>query len=140
MSNSIEKQEFEEPSEELDKLAEQIVGSAYQVHKNLGPGLLERFYRDSMVFELEDRGLKVDKEVSIPIFYKGKRLDGHYIIDLLVEDNIIVELKTVEELSKLHKAQLNTYLKISGHRLGILINFNSTVVEIKRVLNKIEKQ
>ncbi len=140
MSECAEKPGFEEPSEELDKLAEQIVGSAYQVHKNLGPGVLERFYRDSMVIELEDRGLKVDKEVQFPVFYNGRRLDGHYVIDIVVEDKIVVELKTVEELSKLHKAQLNTYLKICRCRLGILINFNTTVVEIKRVLNKIEAQ
>ncbi|MGA9139636.1 MAG: GxxExxY protein [Methanocella sp.] len=113
-----------EPSEVLDKIASQIVDSAYTVHLKKGPGLLERIYRDCLLIELRKRGLKVEREVHVPVYYDDILLDGDYILDLIVENQIVVELKTVEQLSDLHRSQLKTYLDISGCHLGFLINFN----------------
>ena len=137
MLDEIQKPRSKEPSEELNLIAEKVVRSAFQVHVNIGPGLLERFYRDSLIIELKKRGLKVEKEVPIPIYYEGVLIEGYYILDIIVEDKLVIELKTVEELSKLHKAQLRTYLRLSGHHLGLLINFNSILIKdgIKRVVN-----
>jgi GxxExxY protein len=134
----LEKRQYKEPSEELDKLAEIVARSALQVHTKLGPGLLERFYRDSLVIELKRRCVKVEKEVPIPVYYDDIRLEGYYVLDLLIEDKLVVELKTVDEMTDLHKAQLRTYLRISGRHLGLLINFNSTLIKtgIKRIINE----
>jgi GxxExxY protein len=125
-----------EPSEALDKIASQIVDSAYTVHRNKGPGLLERIYRDCLIIEMEKRGLKVGKEVHVPVYYENIQLDSDYVLDLIVENQIVVELKTVEQLSELHRSQLRTYLDITGCRLGFLINFNCILVKdnIKRVI------
>jgi GxxExxY protein len=98
--------------------------------------LLERFYRDMLIIEIEKKGLKVEKEVHMPIYYDDIRLEGDYVLDLLVEDQIVVELKIGEELTPLHKAQLRTYLDISGCRLGLLVNFNCILIKnnIRRVI------
>jgi GxxExxY protein len=128
--------QFEEPPVTLDKIVNKIVDAAYKVHLNKGPGLLERFYRDALIIEIKKKGLKVEKEVHMPVYYDDVRLEGDYILDLIVEEQIVVELKTVEQLTPLHKAQLRTYLDISGCRLGLLVNFNCILIKdnIRRVI------
>lgn len=108
----------------INGLSYKIIGSAIEVHKNLGPGLLESVYQTCLVNELEMRGLKVQSQISIPILYKGKDLGGNLKLDLLVEDLIIVELKAVEEMIPLYQAQLLSYLKLTGKPKGLLINFH----------------
>ncbi len=101
-----------------------IIGCAIEVHKQLGPGLLESVYQTCLVDELKMRGLKVQSELGIPILYKGKNLGGQLRLDILVEDIIIVELKAVEEMIPLYQAQLLSYLKLTGKPKGLLINFH----------------
>jgi GxxExxY protein len=128
--------QFEEPPESLDKIVNKIVDASYKVHRKKGPGLLERFYRDMLIIEIEKKGLKVEKEVHVPVYYDDILIEGDYVLDLMVEDQIVVELKTVEQLTPLHKAQLRTYLDISGCRLGLLVNFNCILIKdnIRRVI------
>ena len=118
-------------------LSKYIIGAAIEVHKELGPGLLESVYEACMVEELESRGLRVKNQESIPVVYKGKKLGKEFVLDLLVEDEIIVELKSVEELKTVHEIQLLTYLKLANKKLGLLINFNVPILTkgIKRKIN-----
>jgi len=126
-----------ELSEELNNLSYQIIGCAIEVHRILGPELLESAYQNCLIFELKKAGLKVEKEISLPIVYKGMKLDYGYRIDLLVNNQIVIELKTVEELTDVHKAQVLTYLKLGDFPLGLLINFQSKILKnnIKRYIN-----
>jgi GxxExxY protein len=121
--------------EETDKVATTIVDSAFRVHSSLGPGLLESVYEVCLVHELTKRSLKVERQVALPVLYDGIRLDGGLRMDLLVESCVVVELKAVEDLHPVHKAQVLTYLKLSGHRLGLLINFNVSLIKdgIRRI-------
>lgn len=112
-------------SQETERVATEIVDAAYKIHKTLGPGLLESVYEACMVHELRRRKLKVQKQVHLPVSYEGIRIDSGLRLDLLVEDSVIVELKAVEALLPLHKAQVLTYMKLSNFRLALLINFNS---------------
>jgi GxxExxY protein len=118
-----------------------IIGAAIQVHSALGPGLLESAYTACLFNELEELGLKVKKEYPLPLQYKKTTLDVGYRIDLLVEDKIVVELKSVEELNDLHLAQMITYLKLANCEIGLLINFNVLKLKdgIKRVANNYKK-
>lgn len=109
---------------ELNEITGQIVDAALKVHKALGPGLLESAYQACLKYELEKRGLRVASQVEQPISYEGVTIDVGYRLDLLVEDAVIVELKSVEELHPVHKAQLLSYLRLSNKRIGLLINFN----------------
>jgi GxxExxY protein len=102
----------------------EIIGAAIAVHRALGPGLLESTYEACLVYELTQRGLKVERQKELPVRYHGVQLDCGYRIDLLVEDTIIVELKAVDKLEPIHEAQLLSYLKLSGIKIGLLINFN----------------
>jgi len=111
-----------------EELSEQIIGAAIEVHRALGPGLLESAYKICLMQELTLRGIRFQSEVMLPVRYKGIELDCGYRIDLLIEDKIILELKAVDALTKVHEAQLLTYLKLSGKRVGLLINFNSPVL------------
>ena len=111
---------------ELNELTYKIIGCAYNVHKALGPGLLESTYEKCLCFELEKLGIKYEKQKELPINYKGITIDNGYRIDILVEDKIVIELKSVEILQPIHSAQLTTYLKLSQKQLGLLINFNVT--------------
>jgi GxxExxY protein len=113
-----------------------IIGACIEVHKHLGPGLLESAYEECLAYELELRGLRFARQKPIPIVYKDVQLDCNYQIDLLVEDSIILELKAVETLLPIHEAQLLTYLKLTDLRLGLLINFNvpKLVHGIKRLI------
>jgi len=108
----------------FDKITETIIGGAIAVHRALGPGLLESAYEACLGYELVDRGLSVERQKALPVKYRGVNLDCGYRIDLLVEEIIIIELKAVEKIDPIHKAQLLSYLKLSGCKLGLLINFN----------------
>jgi len=111
---------------ELNDISEKIIGAAIQVHRTLGPGLLESTYEACLKYELEKRGLKVLSQVGLPVIYDGMKIDLGYRLDILVEDAVIVELKAVTTVTPLHEAQLLSYLKLSGKHLGLLINFNVT--------------
>nr|MBS0037438.1 GxxExxY protein [Saprospiraceae bacterium] len=114
-----------------------IIGAAIEVHRQLGPGLLESSYQHCLYHELRSRGVSVRKEVPLPIVYRGEKLEAGYRIDLLVEDKVIVEVKSAEALADIHIAQVLTYLKLKDKKLGLLINFNNLLLKdgIKRVLN-----
>jgi GxxExxY protein len=114
---------------ETDEVASKIVDAAFAVHKALGPGLLETVYEVCLLHELSKRGLKAERQVSLPVVYDNFRLDAGLRLDLVVEKQVIVELKAVEALLPIHKAQLLTYLKLSGYRLGLLVNFNSALMK-----------
>ena len=110
----------------INDITYKIIGCAYEVHKILGPGLLESTYETCLCYELEKQGLKFEKQKELMINYKGNTLNNGYRIDILVEDSIVLELKSVENLLPIHTAQILTYLKLSEHNLGLLINFNVT--------------
>ncbi len=122
--------------ERSNQLAEHIIGSAIEVHRQLGPGLLESIYEKAMVIELANRGFKIQQQVLVPVFYKGTYLNQELKLDLLVEDLVIVELKAVDKLAPVHNAQLLTYLKLKKLWLGLLINFNEPIVSrgVRRVV------
>jgi GxxExxY protein len=121
---------------ETDEIASEIVDAAFAVHSALGPGLLEGVYEACLLHELNKRGLKTERQVSLPVVYDGLRLDAGLRLDLVVEDRVVVELKAVEALLPVHKAQVLTYLKLSGHRLGLLVNFNTPLIKqgIQRIV------
>ena len=114
---------------ELNEISEKIIGAAIQVHRTLGPGLLESTYEACLKYELEKRGLKVLSQVGLPVVYDGMKIDLGYKLDILVEDAVIIELKAVTTVTPLHEAQLLSYLKLSGKHLGLLINFNATLLK-----------
>ena len=124
--------------DELNKITEAIIGAAIEVHRNLGPGLLESAYRECLRYELLQREYEVLQEVPLPLIYKGVKLDCGYRLDILVNDAVIVEIKSVESLAPIHEAQLLSYLKISGGKIGLLLNFNVKMLKhggIKRLAN-----
>ena len=116
-------------SSETDAIAKQVVDAAYAVHRALGPGLLESVYEICLVHELVKRGLNVERQVSLPVVYDSLRLDAGLRLDLVVERQVVVELKAIEILLPVHEAQLLTYLKLSWYRLGLLINFNVSLIK-----------
>jgi GxxExxY protein len=120
-----------------DKISSIIIGCAIDIHRTFGPGLLESAYRECLFYDLKERGLSVVKEKPMPIVYKEVKLDHGYRMDLLVENKVVVELKTAEAINDVHIAQLLTYLKLGDYRLGLLINFNSKLLKdgIKRIIN-----
>ena len=128
--------EYEPISAEVERLATEVVDAAYKVHKTLGPGLLESVYEVCLAHGLRKRGIAVQTQVTLPVVYQGTRLDAGLRLDMLVGGEIVVELKVVEEMKPLFESQLLTYLKLSGHRLGFLINFNVPVIKdgIKRLV------
>jgi GxxExxY protein len=121
----------------IPRLTEKIIGAAIEVHRHTGPGLLESAYEECLCFELSKRALHFRRQVLLPVSYKGIKLDCGYKIDLLVEDSVVLELKTVDHLLPIHSAQLLTYLKLSGKPIGLLINFNEPVLKngLKRLVN-----
>ena len=121
--------------EELDSITKQVIGGAIDVHRALGPGLLESVYETCLASELIDRGIRVERQKGLPVTYKEITLESGYRLDLLVNDKVIVEIKAVELLSPLHKSQLLTYLKLSGLRVDLLINFN--VPELRKGVQRI---
>lgn len=120
-----------------NELSKRIIGYAIEVHKSLGPGLLESAYQECLYYELINNGLKVEKEKPMPIVYKDVKLDHGYRIDLLIENKVVVEIKTVEAFTDVHTAQVLTYLRLGNYRLGLLINFHVTLLKngIKRIIN-----
>jgi GxxExxY protein len=120
-----------------EAIGKQIIDCCFEVHKNIGPGLLESVYEICLLDELRLKKLKVENQVKLPVIYKGKVLEKDFYIDLLVEDLIIIELKSVEQLIPVHEVQLVTYLKLANKKLGFLINFNVSMMKdgIRRKVN-----
>ena len=118
-------------------IAEIIVDACFKIHTTLGPGLLESVYESVLAYELQKRGLSVVRQLALPVVYEGNVLDEGFRIDLMVENLVIVELKSVETVVPVHKKQLNTYLRLSGKRLGLLVNFGSNLIKdgITRIAN-----
>ena len=116
-----------------------MVDAAYKVHVALGPGLLESAYEAALVFELHRRGLSTARQVLVPIFYESTLIESGFRADLIVQDSVIVEIKSVEAISAVHKKQLLTYLRLSGRRLGLLINFNVRLIKdgITRIVDNL---
>lgn len=114
---------------EIEVLTEKIIGCAIEVHKTLGPGLLESVYRECLTLELLAHGLKLERGRPVPLEYKGEPIQNKFILDLLVEDCIVVELKAVERLHPIHQAQVITYLKLTGCPAGLLMNFNDVTLK-----------
>ncbi len=125
-----------------NQLTEKIIGCAIEVHRVLGPGLLESAYEECLCYELAQDGIDFSRQVPLPVVYKGIRLDCGYRIDVVVDDLVVVELKTVERLLPIHDAQLLTYLKLYGRPVGLLLNFNVPVmrVGIKRLVNQFQEE
>jgi GxxExxY protein len=124
---------------EENEISGKIIGCAIDIHRELGPGLLESAYESCLFYELTEAGLKVEQQKPLPLIYKKVHLKCSYRLDLVVEDRIIVELKTVESLTSLHNKQLLTYLRIANYKLGLLINFNVPQLTqgIKRIANNL---
>jgi len=122
---------------ETNKITGQIIASAMKIHSAIGPGVLESVYQACLQHELEKAGFKVQSELALPVLYEGLRLQSGYRVDLLIENRIIVELKCVETILPIHKAQLMTYLRLANMPLGLLLNFNVVHLRdgIKRILN-----
>ncbi len=121
---------------ELEEITSIVVDCIFKVHKALGPGLLESAYETCLLYEIKKRDLKAVKQKELPLIYEGVKLDAGYRIDILVEDKLIVEIKASESLTDVHLAQVITYLKLSKNKLGLLVNFNVTLIKngIKRVV------
>ena len=123
--------------ESLNEITESIIGAGIEVHRALGPGLLESAYEACLAFELRDRGLRVEIQKPLPVVYRDVKLECGYRLDLLVEESVIVEIKVVDRLMPIHQAQLLSYLKLSGCKVGLLMNFNVRVLKngIRRMVN-----
>jgi GxxExxY protein len=115
--------------DDVNAVAQLVVDAAFRVHSTLGPGLLERVYEACLAHELRKRGVEVNTQIELPVFYDDVRLDAGMRIDLLVAGKLLIELKAVEMILPVHKAQILTYLKLTGHRLGLLINFNVPIIK-----------
>jgi GxxExxY protein len=120
----------------LENLTKQVIGCAIEVHRTLGPGLLESTYQACLMHELQQNRITATKEICLPILYKGLHIQSGYRIDILVEENLILELKSVDTILPIHEAQLLTYLKLSKLKVGLLFNFNSQILyrNIKRMM------
>ncbi len=125
-------------NDRLDQISRRIIGAAIEVHRHLGPGLLESAYQSCLVFELKHLGLSLEEQKALPVVYKEVRLDCGYRLDLLVEDAIIVEIKAIEKLLPIHDAQLLSYLRLAKKRVGLLMNFHVPVLKdgLKRIVNE----
>jgi GxxExxY protein len=113
---------------DYNSLTDKIIGCAIEVHKNLGPGLLESVYEKAMCIELEESGLKYDCQLQLPVSYKGKEI-GNHKIDILVEDSVVVELKSTDKMDPVYQAQILSYMKLGNYKLGLLINFNNKLLK-----------
>jgi GxxExxY protein len=126
-------------STDLDRLSKEVIGAAIEVHRVLGPGLLESAYEESLAWELTKMGANIERQVVVPVHYKELRIEDGYRIDMLVNKALILELKSVEAFQPVHTAQMLTYLKMTGLRLGLLLNFKVDAMRkgIKRVVNQL---
>lgn len=122
-----------------NEISKIVIGFAIDVHKILGPGLLENAYKESLFYILNKHGLKVEKEKPMPLIFEEVKLDCGYRIDLLVENKLVIELKSVESLNEIHLAQTLTYLKLGNYKLGLLINFNEVLLKngVRRIVNNL---
>lgn len=125
--------------DELNRLSSESIGAAIEVHRNLGPGLLESAYESCLSWELRQRGLDVQNQVPVPIHYKGITLDEGYRIDLLVEGKLLLELKSIDKMQPIHTGQVLTYLKMTGLKMALILNFNVLLMRsgIKRIVNQL---
>jgi GxxExxY protein len=123
--------------DEIEKLATQLVQIAYEIHVELGPGLFESVYEEVFCLEMSKREIPFKRQHPVDIFYKEHQVEKAFVCDIFVDETIIIELKSVEELHPVHFKQLGTYLKLTGIKLGLLINFNEAGVKVKRVVNKL---
>jgi len=121
---------------ELELLATEVIDCIFKIHKTLGPGLLESAYEECLFYEIKKRGFKVEKQKALPLIYEEVKMEVGYRIDLLVENKLVIEVKSAESLTDVFLAQTLTYLKLSNNKLGILVNFNETLIKngIKRVV------
>jgi GxxExxY protein len=126
-----------EEKDRLDSITRRIIGAAIEVHRRLGPGLLESAYEICLAFELRQMGLNIEEQRPLPVIYRDVKLDCGYRLDLVVEDSIIVEIKAGDQLAPIHDAQLLSYLRLSGKRVGLLTNFHVRVIKngLKRIVN-----
>ncbi len=122
---------------EYNELTYEIRNAVFEVFKELGPGLLESIYESALCFELEERGLSIKSQLSLPVIYKNKDLGLGYRIDILVEDSVIIEIKSVEQIKNVHKKQLLTYLKLTNKKIGLLVNFNTDFIKDKESIIRI---
>lgn len=122
-----------------DALSRDIIAAAIEVHRVLGPGLLESSYEECLCYEFQERGIHFERQKPLPVAYKGKKLDCAYRLDVLVDGVVLLELKSVDSLQPIHQAQVLTYLRLSGNKLGLLINFNVPLLKngIRRVVNNL---
>ena len=122
-----------------NELSHEVIGAAIEVHRILGPGLLESIYEEALAIELRDRGMVVGRQTDVEVSYKGQRLENRLRLDILVNEILIVEIKSVEHILPIHEAQLLSYLRMSGRKLGLLMNFNATVLRnsIRRIVNNL---
>jgi GxxExxY protein len=111
------------------RLSERVIGLAIDVHRHLGPGLLESAYEECLCYELAEAGIAFQRQVALPLVYKGVQLDCGYRMDVVVDGKIVLEIKAVEQVAPIHKAQLLTYLRLTGHRVGLLMNFNAITLK-----------
>ena len=125
-------------NDRLDQISHRIIGAAIEVHRHLGPGLLESAYQSCLIFELRQLGVKLEEQKPLPVVYKQVKLDCGYRLDLIVEDEIIVEIKAIEKLLPIHEAQLLSYLRLAKKRVGLLMNFHVPVLKsgLKRIVNE----
>ncbi len=137
MKLTAEHAESAEKEENKDSLTGAIIGAAIEVHRALGPGLLESSYEACLAFELTQLGLEIERQKPLPLVYKNVKLDCGYRLDLVVENKVVVEIKAAQELISIHEAQLLSYLKLSGCKVGLLINFNVSMLKhgIHRMVN-----
>ena len=126
---------------DINKLSSKVIGAAIEVHKHLGPGLLESAYEECLCYEFDLDKLSYARQKALPIIYKGKELDCGYRLDIVVENQLILELKSVEKIEPIHKAQLLTYLKLADISLGLILNFNVELMKdgIVRIVNNFEE-
>ena len=120
---------MDEPSPECDLVARQVVDAAFVVHSTLGPGLLESVYHQCLACELEARDIPFLQHVALPVQYRNRRIEVGYRVDMVVGGLVVVEIKSIEKILPVHEAQLSTYLRFSGHQVGLLINFNVTLIK-----------
>ena len=126
---------------DVNKTTESIIGAAIEVHRHLGPGLLESAYEECLCEELLLRKIPFKRQIVLPVTYKGKKLDVGYRIDLLVNDEVVVELKTIESILPIHEAQTLTYMRLGGWQVGLILNFHVTILKngIKRLVHKLKE-
>ncbi|MFZ1699345.1 MAG: GxxExxY protein [Pyrinomonadaceae bacterium] len=127
------------PTQEINAIAEKVIGCAIEVHRAIGPGLLESAYEECLCYELSQNGVRFKRQVPLPVVYKGVNLDCGYKLDIIVEDIVILEIKAVDRLIAIDEAQLLSYLRMMDKRVGLLLNFHSPVLKdgLKRIVNKL---